>query len=166
VFLDRSVDAAVHPGTNPASWMPILMSSGNLNIVSVPKAKWEGATWQKFLKAPGNVPSIFPVSELAHYGKKLKVISDDNMFRTVSAAFADGVHKKMPKDLARALTAAFIKSVPNLQRKVPFAKGLLFGEIDDSRMGICRASVKMHIGAVEAWEAAGNKIADCMKPKS
>jgi TRAP-type uncharacterized transport system substrate-binding protein len=165
IFLDRSVDAAVRPGTNPASWMPILLSSAKMNMISVPKAKWEGKIWQKFLAAPGNVPSIFPVSELAHYGKNLKVISEDNMYRTVSASFSDSVHKKMPKALAKALTAAFIKSVPALQRKVPFAKGLLFGEIDDSKMGLCIAGAKMHPGAVEAWEEAGHKVADCLKPK-
>ncbi len=166
LFLDRSVDAALRPGTNPASWMPILAAAGKVNMISVPKAKWEGKAWQKFLNAPGNAPSIFPVKELAHYGSTVKVISDDNMFRTVSATFGEGVHKNMPKPLAKALTAAFIKSIPNLLRKSSFAKGLLFGEIDDKKMGICNAGVKMHSGAVEAWEDAGFKLANCMKPKS
>jgi len=166
IFLDRSVDAAVRPGTNPASWMPIIAAAGKINLVSVPKAKWEGTAWQKFLGAPGNAPSFFPVSDLAHYGPSVNVISEDNMFRGVAATFGEGVHKKMPKPLAKALTAAFIKSVPNLLRKSPFVKGLLFGVIDDRKMGVCNARAKMHPGAVEAWEEAGYKVADCMKPKS
>ena len=166
IFLDRSVDAAVRPGTNPASWMPILAAAGKINVISVPKARWEGKAWQKFLKAPGNAPSIFPVSELAHYGDSVNVISEDNMFRSVTAPFGDAVHKKMNKSLAKALTAAFIKSVPNLHRKVPFAKGQFFGEIDDKKMALCNAGTKLHRGAVEAWEEAGFKVADCMKPAS
>jgi hypothetical protein len=67
----------------------------------------------------------------------------------------------MDKKLAKALTAAFIKSVPSLHQKAPFAKGQLFGEIADSKMGICRAGVKLHPGAVEAWEEAGHKVDAC-----
>ncbi len=166
IFLDRSVDAAVRPGTNPASWMPILAAAGKINLVSVPKAKWEGKAWQKFLGAPGNAPSIFPVSELAHYGENVNVISEDDMFRTVTAPFSDAVHKKMNKGLAKALTAAFIKHVANLHRKTPFAKGLYFGQIDDKKMALCNAGAKLHPGSVEAWEEAGYKVADCMKPAS
>ena len=137
IFLDRSVDAAVRPGTNPASFIPIMAVAGKLNLVSVPKAKFEGKGWQKYLNAPGMAPAVFPVSELAHYGDSVRVISDDNMFRTVANGGGDLVHKKMDKKLAKALTAAFIKSVPDLLRKVPFAKGLLFGSIDAKKMAIC-----------------------------
>ena len=166
IFLDGSVDAALRPGNNPASWMPVLMAAGKINIVSVPKAKWEGPAWQKFLNAPGNAPALFPVSEFAHYGDGVRVISEDGMFRGASATFGDGVHKDMPKKLAKALTKAFIETVPDLIKKSPFAKGLHFGKTDDRIMAACNAGVKYHPGAIEAWEEAGHKIAACAKPKS
>jgi len=163
IFLDRSVDAAVRPGTNPAEYMPIYMAAGKINIVSVPKAKYEGAAWQKYLNAPGNAPAIFPVSELAHYGPNAKIISEDNMFRTVANTGGDFVHKNMDKKLAKALTAAFIKNMPNLLKKVPFAKGQRYGTVDNKEHGLCNGGVKLHPGAVEAWEEAGHKVADCAK---
>ena len=168
IFLDRSVDAAVRPGTNPASFIPIMAAAGKLNLVSVPKAKFEGKGWQKYLNAPGMAPAVFPVRELAHYGDSVRVISDDNMFRTVANGGGDLVHKKMDKKLAKALTAAFIKSVPDLLRKVPFAKGLLFGSIDARKMAICYANgtkptIRFHEGAIEAWEEAGYKVPDCAR---
>ena len=166
IFLDGSVDAALRPGNNPASWMPVLMAAGKINIVSVPKAKWEGPAWQKFLNAPGNAPALFPVSEFSHYGDGVRVISEDGMFRGASATFGDGVHKDMPKKLAKALTKAFIETVPDLIKKSPFAKGLHFGKTDDRIMAACNAGVKYHPGAIEAWEEAGHKIAGCAKPKS
>ncbi len=166
IFLDGSVDAALRPGNNPASWMPVLMAAGKINIVSVPKAKWEGPAWQKFLNAPGNAPALFPVSEFAHYGDGVRVISEDGMFRGASATFGDGVHKDMPKKLAKALTKAFIETVPDLIKKSPFAKGLHFGKTDDRIMAACNAGVKYHPGAIEAWEEAGHKIAGCANPKS
>jgi TRAP-type uncharacterized transport system substrate-binding protein len=164
IFLDRSVDAAVRPGTNPAAFMPILMAAGKMNLVSVPKAKYESPPWRKLVNSPGRVQVVHPVSDLAHYGPNVRIVSEDDTFRTVGEAAGDFVHKKMDKKLARALTAAFIKSVPNLQRKTPFAKAQLYGEISNARMGMCRAGVKLHAGAVEAWEAAGFKVDDCAKP--
>ncbi len=163
IFLDRSVDAAVRPGTNPAEYMPIYMAAGKINIVSVPKAKYEGPAWQKYLNAPGNAPAMFPVSDLAHYGPKARIISEDNMFRTVANTGGDFVNKSMDKAIAKALTAAYIKNLPNLLKKVPFAKGQRFDTADNKVHGICNGGVRFHPGAAEAWEEAGHKIPDCAK---
>ena len=164
LFLDGAVNAAVRPGTNPASYMPIYIAAGKINIVSIPKAKTETAAFRKFVKAPGNVAMVFPVKNLAHYGPGVNVISEDGMFRTVSNTGGDTVNKSMPTALAKALTKAFIETLPDLYRKAPFARGQLFGIVDDRQMGMCNAGVKFHAGAVEAWEEAGHKIADCAKP--
>ena len=165
IVLDRSVDAAIWPGPNPAAFMPLLMAAGKINLISTPKAKWEGEAFQKFLRAPGNAPSIFPIREIT-YGDTVNVISDDDMFRSVAATFGDAVHKDMDKALAKALTAAFIKTVPDMRKKAPFVKAMFFGEVDDKKMGVCNAGAKLHPGAIEAWEEAGHKVADCMKPKT
>ncbi len=164
IFVDGSVDATVRPGTNPAAYMPLYIAAGKINIVSVPKVKHESPAWQKYLNAPGNAPSVFPVSELAHYGPDARIISEDGMFRTIANTGGDMVNKSMDKEMAKALTAAFIRNVPELLKKVPFAKGQLFGSVDNDRMGMCNARVKLHPGAVEAWEEAGHKVADCAKP--
>ncbi len=164
LFLDRSVDAAVRPGVNPADYMPIYMAAGKINIVSMPKAKYETPAFRKFVKSPGKVANVFPVSELAHYGPNARIISEDGTFRTFADTGGDMVQASMDKALAKKLTAAFIKGVPALQKKVPFAKTTLYGSVDDAKMGMCAAGVKFHPGAVEAWEEAGHKIADCAKP--
>lgn len=165
IFLDRSVDASVRPGTNPAGWMSIYMAAGKVNLISVPKARFEGPAWQKYVRAPGNVPYVIPVTDL-NYGPNANIISEDGMFRTFANPGGDFVNKNMDKKLAKALTAAFIKGMPELLRSVPFAKGSMFGSIDDGTHGLCSAGVKFHAGAVEAWEEAGHKVADCAKPKS
>ena len=164
IFLDGAVDAAVRPGTNPAAYLPIYIAAGKINLVSIPKAKMESAAFRKFLRAPGNVAMVFPKKNLAHYGPGVNVISEDDMFRSISNTGGDVVHKSMPNALARALTAAMIETLPDLFRKAPFARGQLFGIVDDKRMGMCNAGVKFHPGAVEAWEAAGHKLPACAKP--
>ncbi len=164
LFLDGAVSAAVRPGTNPASYMPIYIAAGKINIVSIPIATTQTKGFKKFVKAPGNVAMVFPKKNLAHYGPGVNVISEDDMFRTVSNTGGDVVSKNMPKALAKALTKAFIETLPDLYRKAPFARGQLFGIVDDAKMGMCNAGVKFHAGAVEAWEEAGHKIAACAKP--
>ena len=163
IFLDRSVDAAVRPATNPASWMPIYMSAGKINMVSVPKKLFEGPGWKKYSQAPGNVPTVFPVADLAHYGNNVRVISEDNMFRSVSNAGGTMVNKNMDKKLAKALTAAFIKNLPDLYRKTAFARTSQFGNIKAENFNFCKAGIKFHPGAQEAWEEAGHKVPACTK---
>jgi len=165
IFLDGSVDAAVRPSTNPSAFLPVFMAAGKINLVSIPKAKFESADMQKYIKAPGNAANVFPISELAHLGDGARIISEDNMYRAVANTAGIVVHKKMDKALAKSLTAAFLANLPNMYKNIAFAKSSHFGKIDNKLMGICTANVVLHPGAVEAWEEAGHKIEDCMKPK-
>jgi uncharacterized protein len=164
IFLDRSVDAAVRPATNPASWMPIYMSAGKINMVSVPKKAFEGPGFKKYSNAPGNVPILFPIKDLAHYGDNVRVISEDGNFRSVANAGGTIVNKNMDKKLAKALTAAFIKNLPDLYRKTAFAKTSQFGNIKQENFNFCKAGIKFHPGAVEAWTEAGHTVPACTIP--
>ena len=165
IFLDRSVDAAVRPGTNPASYVPIIMAAGKINIISVPKAKYASKGWRKLVNSPGRVQILMSVSQMQRsYGPNARIISEDDTFRTVGEAAGTVVNRNMDRKLAKALTAAYIKSVPDLLRKTPFTKGQLFGQVSNEKMGMCRAGIKFHAGAVEAWEEAGFKVDDCAKP--
>ena len=153
LFLDGGVDAAVRPGNNPPTWIPQYIAAGKLNIVSFPKAKFNSKGFQKFVHGPGNVPVVLPISGLKFGGAK--VISEDNMFRTLSQTAGDVVNKSMSKTLAKKLTAAFIKNLGELRKKTPWAPGALYGSTDNAEMGYCKVGVKFHPGAVEAWEEAG-----------
>ena len=162
LFLDGGVDASVRTGSNPPPWIYQFLAAGKLNIVSFPKAKFNSKGFQKFAHGPGNVPVVLPISGLKFGGAK--VISEDNMFRTITQTAGDAVNKSMSKTLAKKLTAAFIKNLGELQKKTPWAPGALYGSTDNAEMGYCKVGVKFHPGAVEAWEEAGRKIPACAKP--
>jgi hypothetical protein len=70
----------------------------------------------------------------------------------------------MDKNLVKALMAAHIESLPELLRNQPIAKNQGFGKVSNAEFGMCRAGLKYHPGAIEAWEEAGHKIDDCAKP--
>ena len=79
LFLDGGVDAAVRPGNNPPSWIAIYEAAGKLNIVSMPKAKFNTKKFQKFANGPGNSPVVLKIKDL-NWGKT-NIISEDGMFR-------------------------------------------------------------------------------------
>jgi len=166
LFLDRSVDAAVRPGTNPAPHFSIMMAAGKMNLISMPISAAKSVAWKKLVNAPGRVADIRPVSDFAHYGDGIRVISEDNMFRAIASVAGPVVHKDMDKKLVKALIAAHIESLRELLRNQPIAKNQGFGNVSDKEFGICRAGLKFHPGAIEAWEEAGKKIDDCAKPSS
>ena len=162
LFLDGGVDAAVRPANDPPPMLPLYTSAGEVNVISYPKAKWNSPAFQKFVNAPGNKPKVFPINSV-DWGKA-NIISEDNMMRTLVNTSGDAVNKNMPKALAKKLTAAFIKSIPDLNKKAPWVKAALYGETDDEKMGFCAVGIKFHPGAIEAFEEAGKTIPACAKP--
>jgi len=163
IFLDRSVDAAVRPCGNPANFIPILAAAGKINIVSVPKKLYKGKSWQKYLNAPGMGPVIWKTKDMDLYGPNVKVISEDDLFRTGSNTGGTIVHKKMTNKVAKALTKSFISNIEKLFQKASFMKYAYAGSVDDKVHRVCKAGVKYHQGAIEAWEEAGFKIPKCAK---
>ena len=61
-----------------------MAAAGKVNIVSVPKAKYESAGFQKYLKAPGMGKVEWSVKDMNVYGPNVKIISDDDIFRSAA----------------------------------------------------------------------------------
>lgn len=164
VMLDGSVDAQLIPGSNPDPNIPVLAAAGKVRIISVPKDTYESEAFQRLTKTPGRVPVIWKVSDFAHYEDTVEIVSEDDTFRTAGEAGAVFVHKDMDKDLVKQMVAGFIATLPDLYRKVPYARTQSAGIVDEAVMGMCRANLKLHPGAVEAYEEAGYMLEDCQKP--
>ena len=162
MFLDGGVDATVRPATNPPGYLPLYIAAGKINVVSMPKAKWESKAFQRFATAPGNVPNIVPVKSM-NWGK-VNIISEDDKFRSLAQVAGDAVNKNMSNSMAKKLTAAFIGTLDQLNKKTPWAKNSMYGQTDDKIMGYCKAGVKFHPGAIEAYKEAGISVPDCAKP--
>jgi len=163
IFLDRSVDAAVRPCGNPTNYIPVMAAAGKINIVSVPKKLFEGKGWQKFLKAPGMAAVVWNTKDMNVYGPNVRIISDDDKFRSGANSGGTVVNKTMNKKTAKALTAAFIKNIDLLFQKASFMRYHYAGSVDDKLHGVCKVGMKYHPGAVEAWEEAGFKVPACAK---
>jgi TRAP-type uncharacterized transport system substrate-binding protein len=162
-FLDGGVDATVRPATNPPGFMPLYTAAGKVTVVSIPKDKFYSPAFQKLVTAPGNVPNITPIKDM-NWGKGVNIISEDGMHRSLAQVAGDAVHKNMSKSLAKKITAAFISTQDSLNRKTPWAKSSKYTNMDDKQMGFCKAGVKFHPGAIEAYKEAGISVPACAIP--
>lgn len=161
---DGSADAFVLPMAFPDPRVTAALSSGDMTIYSTPKSVYDGEAFQNVGKLPGTVPVEIPLSEMG-YGSGVTVVSDDDMFRGPGTVGADIVNVSMDFDLAKSLTAAFIKNIESIYHaKAPFMPGVWHGETDIALTDMCGNNpIKYHPGAVAAWEEAGYTIPDCAK---
>ncbi len=161
---DGSADAFVLPMSFPDPRVTAALASGDITIWSVSKEVFDGEAFQNVGKLPGTVPVELPLSEMG-YGDGVTVVSEDDMFRGPGTVGADIVNVNMDFDLAKSLTAAFIKNIESIYHtKAPFMPGTWHGETDPAITDMCGNNpIKYHPGAVAAWEEAGYTIPDCAK---
>ena len=161
---DGSADAFVLPMSFPDPRVTAALASGNMTIWSVSKEVFDGEAFQNVGNIPGTVPVEIPLSDMG-YGEGVTVVSEDDMFRGPGTVGADVVNVNMDFDLAKSLTAAFIKNIESVYHtKAPFMPGTWHGETDTAITDMCGNNpIKYHPGAVAAWEEAGYTIPDCAK---
>ncbi|WP_238367451.1 TAXI family TRAP transporter solute-binding subunit [Mesobacterium pallidum] len=163
-LVDGSMDAFVVPLTFPSDRVTTMQAAGDVAIVSTPKDTFESEAFRKVFNAPGNVPIELDWSEAGYSGDGVRLISDDTLFRGIGTAFADVVNKDMDFDLAKALVATYIETIPQLKERTPYMKNVNVGVLDPAASGFCGANpLKYHPGAVAAWEEAGYTVPDCAK---
>lgn len=163
-ILDGSADANLLPNTFPGDRIVAAQAAGKVNIISVPKATWESAAFQRYAVSPGNAPLAIAGNKMG-YGSGVKLISEDGMFRGVGITGAEVVNKNMSFAIAKAITAQYIKTMDRLKGKAPYAANIGVGVLDPKQSGFCGLNpLKYHAGAVAAWKEAGKNVPDCALP--
>jgi TRAP-type uncharacterized transport system substrate-binding protein len=166
VLVDGSADAVMVPITSPSDRVVTMLSTGDVNIISIPKDIWEGEAMQKFLSAPGNAPVEVAEADMGYGDQGVHLISEDGVFRSPGVPFATMVRAGLDFDTVKALTATYIASLDELKQRAPYGKTVNFDVLDQKTTGFCGGlSLKYHPGAVAAWEEAGYDVPDCAKPE-
>ncbi|MEQ5869568.1 C4-dicarboxylate ABC transporter substrate-binding protein [Sagittula sp. NFXS13] len=162
-LVDGSAEAFMVPITMPSDRVIAALSAGDVNIVSFPKDIWESEGMQRFLSAPGNAPVEVREEDMG-YGpdQGVTLISEDGVFRSPGVPFAAMVHADMDEALVKEITAAYIASIPELEKRAPYAGNVNFDVVEQRATGFCgQLNLKYHPGAIAAWEEAGYDIPDC-----
>jgi len=162
-------DAWTIPEGLPSGRQIALAAPGGITIHDVPSDLLASELGQQIVKAPGHAPYSIPVEEFraAYSGNDITVVVDDDSFDSFATAFGQIVSAGMEEDLAYAITKAYLEGEErflNGSPRGPFTR-LSFGDIDGVSQGACGAvQVKMHPGAIRAFEEAGHTVADCLRP--
>lgn len=162
-------DAWTIPEGLPSGRQIAIAAAGPTVIYDMPSDVLDSELGQQIVAAPGHAPYSVPVEEVraAYAGNDITVVTDDDTFDSFALAFAQVVPATMDDDLAYAITEAYLEGQERFETGSPRGPYLFlsFGDIDGAAQGVCGAvDMRMHPGAVRAYEEAGHAVADCVRP--
>ncbi len=164
-----SVDAWTIPEGLPSGRQIAIAAAGGITIHDVPSDLLSSELGQNILKAPGHAPYSVPIEEFraAYEGNDITVVVDDDSFDSFATAFGQIVPATLDDELVYNVTKAYLEGEGRFltgSPRGPYTR-LSFGDLDGVSQGACGAvKVKMHPGAIRAFEDAGHSVADCLKP--
>lgn len=162
-------DAWTIPEGLPSGRQIAIAAAGATTIYDMPSDLLASELGQQILAAPGHAPYSIPIEEYraAYAGNDITVVVDDDSFDSFATAFAQVVPATMSDDLAYAITKAFLEGQERFETGSPRGPYLFlsFGDVDGVSQGDCGAvDIRMHPGAIRAYEEAGHSVADCLRP--
>jgi len=164
-----SVDAWTSPDGVPSGRQIQIAAAGGTTLYDVPSDVLNSEKGQQVVAAPGHAPFSMPVEayRAAYAGNDITIVTDDDTFDSYALAFAEIVPVSMDEQLVFDIVTAFLAAEERFLTSAPIGPNLAltFGDVDGTSQGACGAvQIKMHAGAVRAYEAAGFTVADCLKP--
>lgn len=162
-------DAWTIPEGLPSGRQIALAAAGGTTIYDIPSDLLASKLGQQIVAAPGHAPYSIPVDEFrkAYEGSDITIVTDDDTFDSYATAFGQIVPAGLDEELAYNIVKAVLAGEQRFLTGSPRGPFLFmsFGDIDGTSQGACGAvQVKMHPGAIRAYEEAGHSIADCLRP--
>lgn len=164
-----SADAWTIPEGLPSGRQIAIAAAGGTTLYDVPSDLLASELGQQIVAAPGHAPYSVPVEDYrkAYAGNDITIVTDDDTFDTYATAFGQIVPAGLDEELVFKMTEAFLAGQERFETSSPRGPFLMmsFGDVDGVSQGACGAvQVKMHPGAIRAFEAAGHTVADCLRP--
>lgn len=161
-------DAWTSPDGVPSGRQIQLAAAGGITLYDVPSDLLASKLGQQIVAAPGHAPFSMPVEKYraAYAGNDITIVTDDDTFDSYVTAFAEITSDSMDEQLAFDIVTAFLGARDRFEQGSPIGPNLAltFGDIDGVSQGACGVvQIKMHPGAIRAYEAAGHTVADCLR---
>jgi TRAP-type uncharacterized transport system substrate-binding protein len=162
-------DAWTIPEGLPSGRQIAIAAAGGITIHDVPSDLLASELGQQIMAAPGHAPYSVPVDEVrkAYAGNDITIVTDDDSFDSFATAFGQIVSASMDETLVYDITTAYLEGQERFLTSSPRGPFLMmsFGDLDGKSQGACGAvQIKMHPGAIRAFEDAGHTVADCLRP--
>ncbi|MCB1350198.1 MAG: C4-dicarboxylate ABC transporter substrate-binding protein [Maritimibacter sp.] len=161
---DGSVDAMVLPVYLPDPRMTQASASGAMTLYSVPMEIIAGEAFQKYITSPGTGYLEVPIAGTG-LPDEIKVVSEDDTFRSPTTTGGMVVSTDMDDELAYALTRAYLDNLDRFEAKAPIMKWVALGAVDPTVTGMCGANpLKFHPAAARAYADTGRTLPECALP--
>lgn len=155
-MLDGTIDMVIRPGTLPAGYVDRLTSAGPIRILGIPADVAATEDFTRFSNAPGTLPAQIP-SDL--YDAELVEVVNDGTTMAIGLALV--VNMSMDETLAHDLTAAYIAGLDEAMGAAPWVPNM---GLEEGIFGLSPITgLRLHPGALRAWEAAGRIIPDHLR---
>ena len=155
-MLDGTIDVVVRPGTLPAGYIDRLTSAGPIRLLGVPDDVAETETFMRFSNAPGTLPAAISGDI---YDADLVDVTNGGT--TMAIALAVVANAELDEDLIYGITSAYIDGLEEAMTANPWAANL---GLQDGVFGLTPvANLRLHPGALRAWEEAGITIPDHLR---
>lgn len=153
----------------PSGRQIAIAAAGGTTIHDIPSDILATKLGQQIVNAPGHAPYSVPVEEFraAYAGNDITIVTDDDTFDSFATAFGQIVPAGMDEELVYEIVTAYLEGEERFLTGSPRGPYTLlsFGDIDGKSQGACGAvQIKMHPGAIRAFETAGHMVADCLRP--
>lgn len=164
-----NADAWTIPEGLPSGRQIAISAAGGTTLYDIPSDLYNSELGQQIINAPGHAPYSVPVEEYrnAYAGSDITIVTDDDTFDSYATAFGQIVPAGLDEELAYNIVKALLEGQDRFLKGSPRGPYLFmsFGDIDGKSQGVCGAvQLKMHPGAIRAYEEAGHTVADCVRP--
>jgi len=155
-MLDGTIDVVIRPGTLPAGYIDRLTSAGPIRLLGVPEDVAGTETFTRFSNAPGTLPAVISGDI---YDADLVDVTNGGA--TMAIALAVVANAELDDDLIYGITSAYIDGLEGAMATNPWAANL---GLQGGVYGLTPvANLRLHPGALRAWEDAGITVPDHLR---
>lgn len=163
------VDGWTIPEGLPSGRQISIAAAGGITIHDIPSDLLASELGRQIVSAPGHAPYSVPIDKFraAYAGSDITVVADDDSFDSFALAFGQVVSASMEEELVYGIVKTYLENEKRFLTGSPRGPYLFlsFGDLDGVSQGVCGAvQLKMHPGAIRAFEEAGHTVADCLRP--
>jgi len=159
-FIDRRFDVFMNPVTAPSPLLQRIVATGPVRIFGVPADVNASPEWQDMANSAGTVPAYHP-TDAYEAGVTYENVEEGKGVPMLGYTFYMAVHADMPEEEAYKIVSSLIANLDEINASAAFMPSL---RIAEATVGLeATPGLKMHPGAVRAWEEAGITIPDALK---
>ncbi|MCC6006571.1 MAG: TAXI family TRAP transporter solute-binding subunit [Rhodobacteraceae bacterium] len=159
-FIDGRFDVMMNAVIAPSPLVQQIAASREIRIFGIPEEIYATAEWQELVNSVGTTQAYHPMG-LYERGVQFEHVIEGKGAPMMGYTFYMGVSADLPEEEAYRIVSSLIANLGEIEASAAFMPTVRIGE---ATVGLVSTpGLKMHPGAIRAWEEAGVTIPDSLK---